>query len=271
VFHRELHSCRSDANLPSTARPLPPGPSYTRPEESISLPTPLGSYPQYPPSAISPSRIGKSELADSRVNTHEIGSLTSPNPDGQRVNTQFRWGFPYREIGRYEIVIHLHYESPNPELRYADMRWHVWIRHLHLFLLSGLRSPICRCASTCTPLETAVPHATSLRDFADRESTIQVFVVVENPETPNAETPKSDFSGSRATCPCPDQRLPLIREIATRDFNEHETLASSNAEARYADIRWSVPFCAFGLTPAQLLHDPTIDGVSRVSPANPGR
>jgi hypothetical protein len=116
-----------------------------------------------------------------------------------------------------------------------------------------------------------VPLATSLRDFADRESTIQVFVVVENPETPNAETPKSDFSGSRATCPCPDQRLPLIREIATRDFNEHEILASSNAEARYADIRWSVPFCAFGLTPAQLLHDPTVSGISRSSDANPVR
>ena len=168
-------------------------------------------------------------------------------------------------------MIHLHYESPNPELRYADMRWHVWIRHLHLFLLSALQSPICRCASTCTPLETMVPHATSLRDFTDRESTIQVFVVVENPETMNAETPKSDFSGSRATCPCPDQRLPLIREIATRDFNEHETLASSNVESRYADIRWSVPFCAFGLTPVQLLHDPKVSGISRSYDANPVR
>jgi hypothetical protein len=60
--------------------------------------------------------------------------------------------------------------------------------------------------------------------------------MVENSKTPNTETLKSNFSGSRATCPCPDQRLPLIQEIVTHDFNEHKTLASSNVEARYADI-----------------------------------
>jgi hypothetical protein len=57
-------------------------------------------------------------------------------------------------------------------------------------------------------------------------------------------TPNSDPQGSYATCPCSNQRLPLNREIATRDSNEHETLASSNAEARYADIRWPAPSCA---------------------------
>jgi hypothetical protein len=37
-----------------------------------------------------------------------------------------------------------------------------------------------------------------------------------------------------ATCPCPDRRPLLAREIAGRDFKEHETLASGtpNAEPR---------------------------------------
>ena len=44
--------------------------------------------------------------------------------------------------------------------------------------------------------------------------------------------PNPDLKGSCATCPCLDQRLPLLREIATRDFTGHKTLVSQNSEHR---------------------------------------
>ena len=113
------------------------------------------------------------------------------------------------------------------------------------------------------------------RDFADRESTIQGFLVDENPETPNPETPDlchlssydrrlwtnreialRDFAGhnllvlrlrtpnpdplgSCATCPLLDRRLRLIREIATRDFAECGTLVLSIPESRNPDVQWT--------------------------------
>lgn len=63
------------------------------------------------------------------------------------------------------------------------------------------------------------------------------FFVVKNPETPNPETPKSNFSGSRDTCPYPDQRFPLNREIAGRDFKRYKPLSFANAECRIPSPR----------------------------------
>jgi hypothetical protein len=109
-----------------------------------------------------------------------------------------------------------------------------------------------------------------LRDFADREHTVQSSFGIENPETPNSdirdlmprvlpmidgsryfgkcrdskelkllscETPNAnpDTLGSCATCPLSDLRLRLNREIAGRDSKEYETLVFRNAECRYAD------------------------------------
>jgi hypothetical protein len=80
------------------------------------------------------------------------------------------------------------------------------------------------------PHSTTSPLRSCDRGSRDRDFTGCKFLALQNPE--------SRFSD--ATC----QHLPLNREIATRDSNEHETLASSNAEARYADIRWPAPSCA---------------------------
>ena len=54
--------------------------------------------------------------------------------------------------------------------------------------------------------------------------------------TPNADMP---MLWIRATCPCSNQRLPLTREIATRDFNVHATPTLPNAEHRNPDMMGS--------------------------------
>jgi hypothetical protein len=149
------------------------------------------------------------------------------------------------------------------------------------FGISRIANPRCKNSLTSrTPiLRIPIPRTPTPRDPLTRVPQIDGCDYIEESQvaiSPVAillprKTPNPDSSGSCATCPRSDRRLPLIRGIATRDFNEHETLASSNAEARYADIRWPVPFCAFGLTPAQLLHDPTVSGISRFYLTNPGR
>jgi hypothetical protein len=137
-------------------------------------------------------------------------------------------------------VIHLHGESPNPELRYA---------------------------STCTPPAIAVPHATSLRDFTDRESAMHDSLTSRTPilRTPKPRSPMpsvlhsaigKSHSGNRGSwctrsqtlpnpesrllrilrhVPLSDQRPQLIREIAGRDFKELELAlpGTPNAEPRY--------------------------------------
>jgi hypothetical protein len=67
------------------------------------------------------------------------------------------------------------------------------------------------------------------------------FFVVKNHETPNTETPKSDFSGSRDTCPYPDQWFSLNREIAGCDFKRYKPLAFANAECRISIRRDLMP------------------------------
>jgi hypothetical protein len=115
------------------------------------------------------------------ANTIYIHNKT-PIPDGQRVNTSLYRRLPYREIGALNVVVRLLGESPNPELRYA---------------------------STCTPPAIAVPHATSLRDFADCESSMQDSLTSRTPilRTPKPRSPmppvlhsaigKSRFGNSR--------------------------------------------------------------------------
>jgi hypothetical protein len=57
-------------------------------------------------------------------------------------------------------------------------------------------------------------------------------------ETPNAETP---ILRIRATCPSDNRRLPLNREIATRDFDVHATLALANPDMPICDGKWVLP------------------------------
>jgi hypothetical protein len=70
------------------------------------------------------------------------------------------------------------------------------------------------------------------RDFKELE--------LSPPGTPNAKTPKSDFSGSRATCPPDDRWLWTIWEISIRDSKVHATLASPNTECRNPDMMGSL-------------------------------
>jgi hypothetical protein len=134
-------------------------------------------------------------------------------------------------------VIHLHGESPNPELRYA---------------------------STCTPPAIAVPHATSLRDFTDRESAMHDSLTSRTPilRTPKPRSPmpsvlhsaigKSRFGKSRflvhkvtdlakpriPTPQDPSPRAPFISTAPVDSGNRRSrfqrvlTLTSGNAERR---------------------------------------
>jgi hypothetical protein len=129
-------------------------------------------------------------------------NFKTPNPDGQRSTLSTRRGFPYREIAmRCRNFTRL--SKPEPEVPNSDQ--------CHLY---------------STPLVVPHCHVTS-RDFGDRGSTICKFFLCNG-------NPECRIPTSRDLVPpvLSDRRLRLIREIATRDFNEHETLASSNAECR---------------------------------------
>jgi hypothetical protein len=88
------------------------------------------------------------------------------------------------------------------------------------------------------------------------------------PDTPIPDMPNSDSPGSSATCPRPDRRFRSIREIATRDFTRCRTLTLSIPERRNPEVRWTLVLhtCTHGLSPAQLLHDRTVLGISRNFP-----
>jgi hypothetical protein len=88
------------------------------------------------------------------------------------------------------------------------------------------------------------------------------------PDTPIPDMPNSDSPGSSATCSRPDRRFRSIREIATRDFTRCRTLTLSIPERRNPEVRWTLVLhtCTHGLSPAQLLHDRTVLGISRNFP-----
>jgi len=69
-------------------------------------------------SVISPSSpIGKSMFALSRTSGALLVQFKTPIPDGSKVNTSARRGFPYREIDDCGVAVHSPSKSPNPELR----------------------------------------------------------------------------------------------------------------------------------------------------------
>jgi hypothetical protein len=117
------------------------------------------------------------------------------NPMGLNFNAlRSCQGFSYREIGIRDVVVHLHHESPNSELR---------------------------CARAISPCHVA----SSLRSIGNRVIAISRLKSL---DTGKSRMPNPDFPGSRAMCPRSDQWLQLCREIANRDFNKYETLTSAN-------------------------------------------
>jgi hypothetical protein len=123
---------------------------------------------------------------------HVLVQFKTPNPDGQRSTFHACRGFPYRDIATRDVNNLI----SNPEYRGAD-------------------SPIQRHLYSTSSRGPTLPRHLGISRIANPRCKFSLLS-----KTPNAEPRFSDSSGSCATCPCSDRRLPLIREIATRDFNE---------------------------------------------------
>jgi hypothetical protein len=132
---------------------------------------------------------------------HVLVQLQTPNPDGSTVNVSVYRGFPYREIDICDVVVHCLCQSPNPELR---------------------------CARALSPR-----HVTSsLHSIGNRGITISPFTIPLQWKVPNAEPRSLGISRHLSRG---NQRFRLIREIATRDFDEYELSPhqTPKAEPRY--------------------------------------
>jgi hypothetical protein len=130
----------------------------------------------------------------------------------------------------------LHHKSPNPELRYA-------------------RALIPR-------------HVTSsLHSIGNRGIAISPVAIPLHWKIPNAE---SRLPGISCHLSPSDQRLRLDREIANRDFNKYETLASGKPDKPNPDGSW---FFFLRLRVKSLATSPRSDGQRDFAnlPANPGR
>jgi hypothetical protein len=132
-------------------------------------------------------------------------------------------------------------DFPNPELRGADLPI-----QCHLYSTKS-RGP-------------TLPRHLGISRIANPRCKFSLMS-----KTPNAE-PRSP--GILCHLSCGDQRLRITREIATRDFNES---APHLVKRRMpiCDGLWF--FLRLWVNSPQLLHDPTISGISRFSSANPVR
>jgi hypothetical protein len=181
-----------------------------RPEESKSSSNSSREFslPTVTPAMIPLHLSGNRNSRVREFSAHNIGSFTSPKPDGQRVNVFFLIGdFPIGKSAKSGVALHLRHKNPNPELRYSD---------------------------TCTSLNLVVPHChvTSFsRAIGNRVITISP---AEIPCTMKPRMPNPTLPGSRATCPVENQQLRLIRETATRDFMSMKLLPSQTPICRYA-------------------------------------
>jgi hypothetical protein len=204
----------SDANLPLTEQAAPTRTLFNHgPEESklFQLPSGVTSHPQYTSCALpfAYQEFGVRAIANS---ARTFSCKTSPEPRMSMVN-----------------------ESTLPFLSWISLSGNrnIRCRGSHVPRIPEPQTPMPPVLHSCLGSHTAT-SSSGLRGSRIHDTS---FFVVKNPEMPNAETLKSDFSGSRDPCPYPGQRFPLNREIAGRDFDAHATLASPNAEARYADTR----------------------------------
>jgi hypothetical protein len=129
-----------------------------------------------------------------------------PNPDGQRVNLFLRRGFP---IGKSAVVLP------------------------HTSCNTKPRVPKPRVNATCLPLSLGDLPCHVLFGISPIAKPKGKFLWWQKPR--NAEL---RYAGSDATCPSVDRRLPLLREIATRDFEGYEPLfcETPNAEPRFKGI-----------------------------------
>jgi len=181
------------------AQPLSPGPSTMRPEELTTLLTPSGVfYPHYT-SWRSPFHQSGNRVSRTREPCVHLPcnmKLRTPIPDSQRSTGQ--------DTTTHDVNSML-FKTLSPEVPILDQMPPG---------RSYLRGP-------------TLPH--HLRDFTDRESSTQSFLLL---ETPNAETP---ILRTRATCPANDRRLPRNREIAIRDFDVPATLALANPDMPKCD------------------------------------
>jgi len=205
-----------------TVQPLPPGPSSSLAQRAISLFKSRIRILCHPQDILLISQQLSQEIEfQDIVNPVCTFSCNSKprTPMGQQSTFSYIGDFPIRKS---EYVMSRVLDTTKSLTPNSDSMCRLGSSNFEL-----------RYIATCTLLESSGPTLPCpLQDFTDRESTKQVFFVVRNPEMPNTETPKSNFSGSCATCPCPDQRFPLNREIATWNFNVHETFTLPNAKCR---------------------------------------
>jgi hypothetical protein len=139
----------------------------------------------------------------------QLCSRANRNSESRGVNEStlpsFR-GFPYRDIATRGAK-NLTFQTPSPEVS------------------------IFRYNATWTPVASGVLRCHVTFGISRIVNPRCKFSLMS--ETPNAKPRFSDSSESHTTCPCRNRRLRLTRGIATHDFNEYETLTSSNVERRY--------------------------------------
>jgi hypothetical protein len=153
----QMFECDANGVNPYGSSLLSPGPSSPTGPKSQCSSTPLGSSPTHSKHTFGDLPFGYREIALREFAVHASTihmQNKTPIPDGQRVNS-FRYReFLYREIGGCGVVRLMQHKTPNPETPMP--------RGFHYVSWSHT--------------------TTSLRDFADRESTTQSFLGVGNPE-----------------------------------------------------------------------------------------
>jgi hypothetical protein len=207
------------------SRSLSPGPSITWPEELTTLRTPSGVfYPQYPSRRPPLRESGNRHSRVREFNACNLGpSVPEPRSPMVNVNT--------RDIAARNTEP-LYFKTPSTD------------------------APISRLNATWTPLTPwgpTRPRHPGISLIANPRCKCSLRL-----KTPNADPV---ILRIRATCPSDDRRLPLNREIATRDFDVHVILALANPDMPIFDGK-QVLSCTCELTPSQLLRDLTVCGIS---------
>ena len=139
--------------------------------------------------------IGKSSVGSSRACCTLHRTFQIPNPDGQGSTLHLCREFPRSENRRFKCRGSLLPQTP--ERRNPDLT--LWC-HVYPIIARGSS---CHVATGISPI--ANPKCKVFWCRKPRNAELR-------------------YAGSDATCPSVDRRLPLLREIATRDFEEFNPL-----------------------------------------------
>jgi hypothetical protein len=186
---------------------------------------------------ISHSLSGNRNSRVREFNAHNIGSFTSPKPDGQRVNVFFLIGdFPYREITICDVNS-LNLQSPMPDVPISDAC-------VDLGLLpskpSFPRTPVQLHLYSTNPR--GPPQPRHLLLSCDRESRDRGFI---GRNSFASQNPECRILTSRDLVPpvLVTSMAPIKSGNRDRDFDQHRTLYPENPDTPNTDGLF-LPSCA---------------------------